>query len=58
MIISASITAITAPIVLCISDNTGGEKKFLEDDDALNSNDFGFKFYRHLSDSDDNLKRI
>lgn len=53
VIISASITAITAPIVLYSSDNTDGEKKFLEKNDALN--DFGFKFYRHISDSDDNL---
>ena len=56
VIISASITAITAPIVLYNSDDIGGgEKKFLEENDTLNSNDFGFKFYRHLSDSDDNL---
>ena len=55
VIISASITAITAPIVLYSSDNTDDEKKFLEENDTLNSNDFGFKFYRHLSDSDDNL---
>ena len=55
VIISASITAIIASTVLYSSDDTGGEEKLFEENNALNSNEFGFKFYRHLSNSDDNL---
>ena len=51
----AIIAAIIAPVALYSSDNNENGKKILEENNALNSNDFGFKFYRHMSDSDDNL---